>query len=330
MTMITREDVIRNANRYLNIQAWTPKKDTITIKYKNHQIVFKSAFISVKEDCEMNACVPQEYNVTPYVFGGSIGPTELLNALQSGDRCPGGWDMKTGRGTKDFEDIREMLVGIDCSEYVMRSWGFPSKQINNVWYGTGNLPNLCLKIGKDMLKKGDILLKPGHVRIFHCWADPGKNNAWIYEAAGVREVLKRSFRSGDDQGCVGRWMRPWEDIYTPYSPFPQFIDFTPRSGFFLPMVDNDNVRISVTCIGRGNIDVNMMILDWAEVTFAEACVSVRWSTNSGIANIGGTRATCIRPIRYLSRGRHRVEVIATNTVQGASFRDSFSWEFDVV
>lgn len=326
--MITRENVIRNANLYLNIQGWTPLKDT--------EDNFKSAFTIGEDDPVTQTCRLREYNVTPYVYGrpSILSVTQLRTAVQSGT-CPGGWDMQTGWGTGHFISIRRNLAGIDCSDYVMKSWGFSSKVINGVWYGTANLSRLCLEIRKDGLRNGDILLKSGHVRIFHCWADRGRNNAWIYEAAGARDetqtqrnALKRSFNPGDDQGCVGRWKKPWENIYTPYSPFPQFIDFTPGATC-PPVVDNPRPTISVTCTGSGVIDVTTMCLDCSEINFAGERVAVRWRIASGTTTISGIRAT-YTPNIDLSLGRHRIDVIATNSVIGSSFRDRFCWVFDVV
>jgi|GEM_PF-6566232 len=341
--MITREDVIRNAEQYINIQPWHPLSDKHIFNAANPKQTFHSSFTVGEDDPVSKVCRLNEYDVIPYVYGKPSGdpiphPNAIRQQIENGT-CPGGWDKETGYGTARWHaqfgaPAMRNLAGIDCSQYVMRCWGFQQRGVNGTEYGTAHLPELCLEIRKDALKKGDILLKSGHVRIFHCWADRVRNNAWIYEAAGARDetpeqrnALKRPFKPDDDQGCVGRWKRGWENIYTPYSPFPQFIDFTPGATC-PPVVKNPRPTISVTCVGSGEIEITAMYLDCAEVYMSSECVTVRWRTGSGTITIGGTRATFI-PNSDLSFGRHRVDVIAINRVQGSSFCDRFCWVFDL-
>ena len=122
-----RDDVIRNARRYLNIQSWHPQTDT--------HGVFHSSFSrqEVLPPIVHGPLRPRmDYRVVPYVYGrGTIlTVTQFRNAVQNRNVCPGGWDLQTGHGTGHFRNIQRNLAGIDCSEYVMKSWGFNTKYIN--------------------------------------------------------------------------------------------------------------------------------------------------------------------------------------------------------
>jgi len=318
LNIISRSDVIRNAEQYRNIQPWTPTNDT----HGN----FHSAFVRGVEDPVKQESRMRQYDVFPYVYGRTsiLTVNQFLNAVQHGT-CPGGWDTQTGWGTGHFANIRRNLAGIDCSEYVMKSWGFASKVINGTWYGTANLPQLCLQIYRDELDTGDILLRRGHVRIFDRWAGPGRNNAWIYEAAGARDetqaqrnALQRPFNPGDDQGCVGRWMRPWDAGYTPYSPFPQFTDPEPAINF-----QESRPPISVKIAGSGDIGGISMSINDSPVSFSPSSVYDR-----------NRRRACVQinwvPNQSLSYGTHTVKVGATNRILEKCFFAEYTWKFEIV
>lgn len=316
--MISRSDVIRNANQYENIQSWAPTNDT----HGN----FHSAFVRGIDDPVRKECRMRQYNVFPYVYGrfSMLTVRQFLSAVQN-DTCPGGWDRQTGWGTGHFANIRRHLAGIDCSEYVMKSWGFASKVINGIHYGTVNLHRICLQIRKDELAMGDILLKRGHVRIFHSWADQGRNNIWTYEAVGARDetlarrnALKRPFNPGDDQGCVGRWRRAWEDEYTPFSPFPQFSDPSPAINSLDP-----RPSISVKIAGSGNIGGISMALDSSIVNFAPTSV---YDKNHRRASV---QINWI-PNQSLTYGTHTVKVSATNAILEKYFFAEYEWDFETI
>lgn len=305
---ITRIDVINNASRYIppRMPAWTPRNDT--------QENFHSAFVCGIDDPVTGQCIMREYNVFPYVYGrySILKVTQFLSAVGN-DTCPGGWDRQTGWGTGHFFNTRRLLAGIDCSEYVMSSWGFERKLVDGIWYGTANLPRICLQISKDKLAMGDILLRRGHVRIFGGWVDQGKNNVWAYEAAGARDEnqarrksLQRPFNPSDDQGCVGRWRRPWDSNYKPYSPFPQFKLFKLASSSNYPV-------FKIEIAGSGELELVYFMVNNRLIFSREI------SNNSNINVI-------YAPKDGLKTG-YKLDIRAINRICGQSFQDDKSFEY---
>lgn len=321
--MITREVVIRNAEQYLNIQAWHPLSDLHVFNAANPNHTFYSAFEAYEEDPVSQVCRMNEYKVIPYVYGGFDTPTIFRGRINN-QVSPGGWDKISGNGTKHWYDptprglgygasVPRNLTGIDCSGYVSRCWQITRRT-------TRTLPDICIQIDRSNLKKGDILNRAGrHVRIFY---RSSGTRVDIYEATGGG--ARREFRPTDEFGCVVRRLLDWDNNYIPYSPFPQFIDFTPGATC-PPVVENRRPTISITCVGSGQTEVRAMYLDCAAVRISPQPVPVRWRT----ATICGRKAT-FTPNHNLSFGRHRVDVIAINRVAETSFCDRFCWVFDVV
>jgi hypothetical protein len=348
--MITRDGVIGNAHRYLNVPVWTPTVDTHVFRPASpaRMGTFHSCFVvgGVPLPPPQQG-PPTPYTVIPYVYGrgGEIPePSAICQEILNG-KCPGGWDKDTGKGTGKWYALfhstaMRNLAGIDCSQYVMKSWGFERCLVSGTEYGTPNLPRLCLRIRPNELKKGDILLKPGHVVIFEGWASSTHNQAWLCEATGTPEPeprdghphLRRSFNPGSDEiGCVVRHsltvVRVGNEVqlqdksgnFTPYSPFPQYIDPSPSG----PIAD-PQPEISVRIAGSGDIGGLHLFVDGAEVNYVGLSVSDPRHRFRGYAEISWN------PSHALASGRHVVRVRADNAIIGQCFRgDEFTWEFEV-
>ena len=65
----------------------------------------------------------------------------------------------------------------DCSGYVSMGWNS-----SKPGHTTSNMGEICTKIKKSEMLKGDVLLKPGHhVLMFHYWVDSNnKNEFWQF------------------------------------------------------------------------------------------------------------------------------------------------------
>lgn len=315
--MITRKKVIRNAEQYLNIQPWQPLSDEHIFNAAKREHTFYSAYTMGEDDPVAKVCRYREYDVVPYVYGGFDTRVAFWGRINNRN-CPGGWDRVTGRGTKYWYDrppqgfgygerVPGNLAGIDCSGYVSRCWGFTQK------YSTSTLPNICLRINRRNLQKGDILNRRGnHVRIFDSWA--GTSRVKIYEAVGGGRT--RPFNTGDEFGRVVCHAIDWDDRYIPHSPFPQFEDMNPAPGSYIS--PNAALTISVQCRGSGDVEILYFCFNEQSVNFTQVrrgkIVEANYSPN----------------FYDLSPGRYKIDVIAINRVGGQSFQDEFSWEFDLL
>ena len=324
--MVTRSDVMRNARQYLNIQGWSPRTDVHVFDPNDPSHTFHSAYEIAQAPVTpaQGQSRPMEYDVMPYVFGGNDDfPTGIdsrsafLMRIQNGV-CPGGWDRTTGQPTTHwYRDqpnglgygyhVARNLAGIDCSGYVSRSWGLRGK------YGTSTLPNICLEIDRSELKEGDILNRRGrHVRIFVNAV--GSNQIRVFESVGGGR--RRSYRPGDEIGRVVDHIINWDENYTPLSPFPQFSEFAPAPATYA-RAQNPRPEISGRCRGSGGVEIAAMGVNDASIPFSGSSVS-------------DGAAASYNPCGDLPPGRYKVTVIAINHIARTSFRDEFSWEFDLV
>ncbi|NOZ58962.1 MAG: hypothetical protein GXO66_05235 [Euryarchaeota archaeon] len=293
--MITRDDVIRNARRYVTIQNWSPLVDEHVFSATNPDHTFHSIY-------RRNV----QYDSFPYCYGGNDSVTGFLNRIQNStcpggrDRCPQGAHTFSRRGTKHWYDppprglgygyrVPRNLAGIDCSAFVSRCWGIRRRT-------TTTLPQICLEIGRSELKRGDILNRRGsHVRIFEGWRG---TRVRIYEASG-------------SYGRVMHHDIEWDDRYTPYTPFPQFRILRPVEGNVV--VPDDSLEVEIR--GSGNVDVISM-------TFGNVCVYPRISGENPL-RISYT------PEHTLTPGQYELTIKAVNRVAEQSFVDKERWVFFV-
>jgi hypothetical protein len=291
--MVTRNEVVASARRYINVQSWSPQVDEHAFSAVNPDHTFHSIYRERRQ-----------YSNMPYCYGGSDSVTRFLSRIQN-STCPGGRD-RCGRGehtfrkrgTKQWYDpaprglgygyrVPRSLAGIDCSAFVSRCWGIARRS-------TTTLPQVCLQIDRREIKKGDILNRRGiHVRVFDEWVGARMR---VYEASG-------------SHGRVVHHVVNWDDRYTPYSPFPQFRLLSPTT---CPLQESrPNFQVEVR--GSGDVEVEY-------VSFDDVCLSPQKSGTNPV------RIT-YTPGYELRTGEYQLTVKAINRVAGQSFVDSASWRF---
>ena len=316
--MISRDGVIDNAERYLNITPWTPSVDVYAFRPGDAAHTFHSAFARADATGKK-----REYTAVPYVYSGNdsfpqaTSTTGFLHRVQNGT-CPGGWDRISGQNTSHWNQpapiglgygstISRHLAGIDCSAYVSRSWGIRR-------HSTRSLPRLCLPVDRAALRHGDILnLSGSHVRIFEATA--GAGHIRVLEATGG--ARRRQYQGGDEFGSVVRHRLPWTRFagYQAMSPFPQLIAYEPGPGSYTappPM--------ELTVAGSGDPSVISIGVDGAGRAFSQ---------ESRASSRGNICRAVVLPGLGLGPGRHTFEVRAGNQVGGQLFVDDFHWQIEV-
>jgi hypothetical protein len=154
---IRRSDIIRNADEYLNnrVNLSTANLENGTCSGRQ-----KPAYLTT----------PKQYTSVPYNWGGfdSVGGFNSAMASQTNNKA----------GNTN-ERILNCSRGVDCSGFVLRTWGRSTRGGIN----TANLDTICANLSSaNVLKVGDVMVKvgtPGHVRLFKQAASDG---AYWYEA----------------------------------------------------------------------------------------------------------------------------------------------------
>lgn len=308
MLMITRRQIINRARRYTqgNVQGWNPTSDLHAFDPNRPNRSFHSAYT-----------VGREYDLAPYVYGGFNSRTQIINRTRSG-YCPGGWDRRNPlprgirRRTTSYwysnlgygSRVPLSLVGIDCSGYVQRCWGFDRRQLS-----TRTFPNICVQISRRQLKSGDILNHAGsHVRIFNTYSGDQLN---IFESRGSGR--RRAYQPGDNVGRVIQRNIAWDDNYIPLSPFPTLMDSSPLPGSY-PLDQVRGMDFLASFTFSGNFELIQFIFDSASVpaTFEDRPpTQIRYKFDENLAP-----------------GRHTIKIVAGNKISGQVFKDSFKWVFD--
>ncbi|MFD2255445.1 hypothetical protein ACFSSA_02045 [Luteolibacter algae] len=98
-----------------------------------------------------------------YKWGGFDTPESFLAGLKAGKKA--GDVANSYKVRNDNAVVSEESVGIDCSGFVSRCWGLDRH------VSTKDLPGICEPVGWGELRKGDILLKNGHVLMFLTYQD---------------------------------------------------------------------------------------------------------------------------------------------------------------
>ncbi len=293
--MITRNDVIANARRYLNVQSWSPQSDKHIFSTANPDHTFHSIYRQGRQ-----------YDCIPYCYGGNDSVTRFLSRIQNStcpggrDRCPPGGHTFRQRGTKHWYDppprglgyrsrVPRSLAGIDCSAFASRCLGIARRT-------TTTLPQICLEIKPSELKRGDLLNWRGsHVRIFEEWRGA---RVRVYEASGSRgRVVHREVR--------------WDSRYTPCSPFPQFRLVSPA----VCPVTEPNPTFEVEVRGSGEVEV-------LSFSFDNACIYPRIIRTCPLRIM-------YTPERGLTSGDYLLQMKAVNRVADQSFVDEVRWRITV-
>ena len=138
-------------------------------------------------DCDRNDCpvVGTDFNVgewytgLPYKWGGYETMADFYESLVEGLHA----------GTPEYECIAACAVGLDCSGFVSRCWGYG----NDFRLSTAVLPFVCTEIEQAELTFGDAINRERwHVALFDHLADSGK--PIVYESTPP---------------LTGQFERPW-------------------------------------------------------------------------------------------------------------------------
>jgi len=95
----------------------------------------------------------------------------------------------------------------DCSGFVSMAWNLRKS------YTTRTLPKVARRIRKKyLIRPGDLMLKPGHARLFVRWANPQHTKFVSYEEANHREGAVRKIVSyrGHKAYRYKRVREPWQ------------------------------------------------------------------------------------------------------------------------
>ena len=347
--MPSRETVINTAKTYINIANWSPINDT----YNFGPISGSSGNTRLTQT--FSSCFKRggTYNVIPYVYGKPSpdqipSPTQIRGKIICSDNpiCPGGWDRASGKGTGRWQEAyrpnaMRNLAGIDCSQYVMKCLDFSTRRQDGTHYSALNISKLCLNIIKEDLKKGDFILKRGHIIIFNGWTDNQKIVANIFEARGLPEpeppigytFLRRQFGQNDNIGCVvnqnvnvlglnsanqvrisdraGQFQGSIRGQGTSSGPF-----FRPHSIFPQFSFQRQSRQITVTVKGSGRLNIQRICLDGNVIT-------------SSCSVSGGNKQKTIscQISQRVTTGSHRIIIYATNSILGKTFYDKYDKSF---
>jgi hypothetical protein len=130
------------------------------------------------------------------VYGGPITRATVLARAHDWLRRRVRYSQDNGKARWDRDRGRRYRP--DCSGFICMAWAIDSRDPR---YGraltTWELRPLCVPIGWDALRPGDILLRTGpdrardHVRLFQAWAGPARTVAWVIESSGKAGGMRR-------------------------------------------------------------------------------------------------------------------------------------------
>jgi hypothetical protein len=167
---ITRQQIIRNAKSYLNVN-WTLK----SANYHSGQAGNWDNCDASKENWRLprtlTGRVGQTIAEAPYAWGGYASVAELKNQIKQGD-----W-----AGNICENQVLDNVAGVDCAGYVSQAL-----QIGGYYLADdSDLGRISTAIDWSQLASGDLLLKSGaHVMLFDAFAN-GQNldgGVWVYES----------------------------------------------------------------------------------------------------------------------------------------------------
>ncbi len=168
---ITRDEIIQNAERFVQVQ-WTCTQANV-----NHPYTAGGC-----QPCDFYA--GEVVRGEAYSFGGTDSVERFLQRIAAGDGAGSHLCHYNHYGT-----VPPWATGIDCSAFVSQCWEIP-RQV------TWTLPNYSTEIPRSSLLRGDILNKPhSHVRLFDRRAADGR--PIVYEASGsATKVVHRAVSWG--------------------------------------------------------------------------------------------------------------------------------------
>ena len=186
---LTRPEIIKLAQKYSNDRFYV-NSTNITRQggeYQGNKVVITPI------------STPGPYIGVPYKWGGNDSPDVFQSGLnhhkKAGDQCTAKHPKCRGQyfGSSG-------AVGIDCSGFISQLWGLSQK------YSTRSLPSISTQLSSmNELQPGDIINKPGHVRLFSHKDAYGR--FFVYEA------------SARDWKVSGRFYRLSQLINDGYKPY---------------------------------------------------------------------------------------------------------------
>ncbi|MGJ8634348.1 MAG: hypothetical protein ACSHX7_10540 [Luteolibacter sp.] len=150
------EEAIRIALTYADLE-WMPEKRHIRHGKDSQGIMVQTPDTTLVSKQYRDGYWKPGKTATgmPYKWGGFDTPESFLAGLAEGKKAG---DIATPyKIDRNDSVVSAESVGIDCSGFVSRCWGL-SKPVS-----TRELPEICIPVSWDDLKKGDILLTKGHV-----------------------------------------------------------------------------------------------------------------------------------------------------------------------
>ncbi len=167
---ISRADIVRNACKYLQF-GWAPTDDNLKIDRWKQTV---PGYPLSKDLCACGASgdclqwkapndVADRRLGLPYAWGGADRLDDFLRKITTDKRPAGDECTTSGAGINMSADpTRKFAAGVDCSGFVLRSWGWPGRRRPDI--STSNLETISNNedINWTKLRPGDIANRAGH------------------------------------------------------------------------------------------------------------------------------------------------------------------------
>lgn len=218
---ITREQIIANGMAYVN-HSWTARAANI----------WNNVSCGGKTIKTPSWVVVGSNTSTPYCWGGNSSIADF-NAYLLQNKSAGDMNTATSYGAEP-----NCSVGVDCSGFVSRSFGLSTH------YGTSNLSSITTVLPSfNSLQPGDILLKAGHVMLFHSFSANGSINV-IESVSGYWKVKNSNYTVSALSGYTPRM---YNDVINGGLKLNSAISVNPN-----PIVQNQSVTVSVSLKNTSN------------------------------------------------------------------------------
>ncbi len=159
-TKVTPEETIAIASSYVDIQ-WMPEQRHIRHGFDASRIFVHTPDTTLAEHGDPRGWWKPGILAKgmPYKWGGFDTPETFLAGLKAGKKA--GDIANDEKIRRDNAAVSDGSIGVDCSGFISRCWKLTSH------VSTKDMPAISKKISWDDLQPGDILLKRGHVILFH-------------------------------------------------------------------------------------------------------------------------------------------------------------------